>query len=277
MKDINLRQFDDIKLSDKVVVSDPCYERGTWCMGIIENVKKGKWRTFVEYYDDGKWGTRVKNLIVSHNRATPTRIRRAMDFEVGVDSGCAGVFCDSIYPMRENENWRDKVSDVTMEGYNDLYTYYNHLKVVEGFKNLTVEDLETYNEKAFKELGVYSTSAYIYAKHRHSGIIEEQITKEGFVAETLNKIRDNIVGYESMAKTGNSFEKTVGETLAKEAKDLVRYIETGTLPKKPYYPQAGVVDGRGFVSSSGYGDGGYICYVKRNRQGQVVGIRINYI
>lgn len=34
---------------------------------------------------------------------------------------------------------------------------------------------------------------------------------------------------------------------------------------------------KGFVSQSGYGDGGYKCYVKRNSDGQIIAIMIEYI
>ena len=40
---------------------------------------------------------------------------------------------------------------------------------------------------------------------------------------------------------------------------------------------AGTIDELGFVSSSGYGDGGYGCWVARNRDGYIVAIRIEYI
>lgn len=40
---------------------------------------------------------------------------------------------------------------------------------------------------------------------------------------------------------------------------------------------AGTVDEFGFVSSSGYGDGSYDCWVARNKDGYIVAIRIEYI
>ena len=40
---------------------------------------------------------------------------------------------------------------------------------------------------------------------------------------------------------------------------------------------AGTIDELGLVSSSGYGDGGYACYIARERNGYIVAIRIEYI
>ena len=41
--------------------------------------------------------------------------------------------------------------------------------------------------------------------------------------------------------------------------------------------RAGAKDERCYVSSSGYGDGGYDIYVARNEDGQIIGIRIPFI
>ena len=43
--------------SGKVVLSDPCYELGTWCQGIVNNVKNGEWFADAEYVDS--FGNRV--------------------------------------------------------------------------------------------------------------------------------------------------------------------------------------------------------------------------
>ena len=40
---------------------------------------------------------------------------------------------------------------------------------------------------------------------------------------------------------------------------------------------ANIIDGKGFVSSSGYGDGEYECWTSRNRDGQIVSIMIDYL
>jgi hypothetical protein len=42
-------------------------------------------------------------------------------------------------------------------------------------------------------------------------------------------------------------------------------------------PEWGTIDGYGVVSSSGYGDGGYDIYTRRNRDGRVVGVMLRFI
>jgi hypothetical protein len=85
--------------SDKVVVSDPCYELGTtWCQGVISNVKPGNWKGLVEKTDAGDWGVRNSNIIAMHGSIEdPNLTWEECPFEVGVDSGQAGIFDIGIY------------------------------------------------------------------------------------------------------------------------------------------------------------------------------------
>lgn len=86
--------------SGAVMVSDPCYKRGTWCHGKIENVKNGVWRAAVGISHEGAWGDRVAFLIATHGDIPVygTKLdRHEAEFEVGVDSGQAGIFDDTHY------------------------------------------------------------------------------------------------------------------------------------------------------------------------------------
>lgn len=85
-----------ITLSDRVRVSDPCYDNDVWCKTMLTGVLPGKFKVEVDKSDEGGWGNRVAGLTVVHE-----------DFghldgweyhsEIGVDSGQAGVFCESTY------------------------------------------------------------------------------------------------------------------------------------------------------------------------------------
>ena len=155
-----------IKLGNKVMVSDPCYELNTWCQGVLENVLPGTYNCNVEYSYEGDWGTRVSAIEVTHQDCGIYRFEMA-DFSVGVDSGQAGIFDYEYYATYHTDRterphvddcWYDRVCDIT---------------------------------------------------------------------------------------------------LARES--------------------AGTIDELGFVSSAGYGDGDYDCWVARNRDGYIVAIRIEYI
>jgi hypothetical protein len=98
-------------VSGKVCVTDPCYNRGTWCGNFDLPAKKGKWRARIHYRDEGSWGIRVHSLFVVHeNHKRPEKYTKedALPNSVGVDSGTAGVFCSSIYPhVTEDEKQRE--------------------------------------------------------------------------------------------------------------------------------------------------------------------------
>ncbi len=76
-------------------ISDPCYDTNVWCSGQINGVKLGTWHAFVERHDGGvSWGERIARLVVfaeGHNPSVEMDWQ-AVDFEVGVDSGQAGIF-----------------------------------------------------------------------------------------------------------------------------------------------------------------------------------------
>ena len=80
--------------SDKLVISDPCYDLGTWCMGTIPNVKPGLWSASIGVVDTGEFGKRVAYLSAFHQGSPDIRDLKVCPatFEVGVDSGQAGIF-----------------------------------------------------------------------------------------------------------------------------------------------------------------------------------------
>ena len=97
--------------SGKLRVTDPCYDRDTRCAGTIENALKGWWNASVVKTDgsDG-WGRRCATLIVQHKSyyflpESYKWVKTGID--VGVDSGQAGVFEDSLYPHGETGEYGD--------------------------------------------------------------------------------------------------------------------------------------------------------------------------
>lgn len=92
-------------------VTDPCYQRDTWCCGTVP-AKNGRWIGVVELSDEGSWGTRVKRLTAHHESAS-AEVSEFVPIEVGVDSGQAGFFDDAAYPSGD-----------TNGEYGDLSTFY---------------------------------------------------------------------------------------------------------------------------------------------------------
>ena len=97
--------------SGKLVVTDPCYDRSTWCMGYLEKVKNGTWEAFAHYSDDRSWGDRVAKLVVFHKdhrypKGFPQVLRddEGKRVDIGVDSGQAGFFDDGVYPDGDRDD-----------------------------------------------------------------------------------------------------------------------------------------------------------------------------
>jgi hypothetical protein len=169
----NIEHIGTFNLGTKVMVSDPCYSLGTWCQGVLENVKSGIWDAYLKMSDEGDWGLRVAELITvnsEHYKEHPAIMDEHQEFEVGVDSGCAGIFDYDYYAKYHKEDEIDE---------------------------------EWYDIIICKQF---------FPTHDQSG-----------------------------------WEKSI------------------------------FTESNGVVSNSGYGDGGYDCYVARNDEGEIIGIRIIYI
>jgi hypothetical protein len=132
--------------SGKMVCSDPCYELGTWCQGVVDNVKNGKWDAGIATSDEGSWGERISHLWVYHIDAVAKnpKILREIEqfngyqlaFDFGVDSGQFGFFDFANY--RNDESAKDYKKydfghDFSMkESGDDWYRAVCHLTLGEG-------------------------------------------------------------------------------------------------------------------------------------------------
>ena len=59
--------------SDKLVISDPCYHLGTWCMGTLSNVEPGLWTASIGIVDTGDFGKRIAYLSAFHQDSPDIR------------------------------------------------------------------------------------------------------------------------------------------------------------------------------------------------------------
>lgn len=101
-----------ITLGNKVVVSDPCYELDTWCAGTLNNVLPGEYNCDIVKKNTW-WGNRVTHLYAIHAdyNTELNEINEMQDFEVGVDSGTAGIFDYEYYALyhfgKTDDQWYD--------------------------------------------------------------------------------------------------------------------------------------------------------------------------
>ena len=91
---LELGEFEVV--SGRLAVSDPCYDANV-CE--LENVMNGTWHaSAVELYT-GSWGRRVARLIAVHEDYVNEKMSKGqcLGFDIGVDSGQAGLFDASHY------------------------------------------------------------------------------------------------------------------------------------------------------------------------------------
>ena len=102
-----------IELSEKVIVSDPCYERNDRGMVKDLTVKPGRYKTGIVYNDDEEWGCRIASLFAVHEDLKDPKLTdwKSVGVEVAVDSGQCGVFDDSIYPQLEDPAYTEMFYD----------------------------------------------------------------------------------------------------------------------------------------------------------------------
>lgn len=91
-------KMNKIKLSSRVVISDPCYKIPTWCQVVLDKVLPGNYMVDVDPINAGVWGTRISMLIAIHEDHLKMNLRwDEYPGVVGVDSGQCGIFSDESY------------------------------------------------------------------------------------------------------------------------------------------------------------------------------------
>ena len=93
-----MKYMSTFNLGSKVMVSDPCYEVGTWCQKTLDGVLPGEYDSHVIIDNFGSWGKRVSQLIAHHKNHRLIDLKwEDVDATIGVDSGQAGIFNFETY------------------------------------------------------------------------------------------------------------------------------------------------------------------------------------
>lgn len=112
-----------IKLGSRVRVADPCYGTWVWCSGELTNVKEGDYYVIVDVNNTEWGGLRVCSLAVfnvdSIRDKDLTDFTEKVPFEVGVDSGQAGIYDAEYFEKYHTEDeaddkWYDEVCNLTL-------------------------------------------------------------------------------------------------------------------------------------------------------------------
>lgn len=118
--------------SGKFQVTDPCYDKKTWCAGSLDNVRNGTWVGYVVRCDETGQkpfpdGIRNAELHAYHSdlKKLPTKWTKSK-IHVGVDSGQAGIFDEAKYPEggAEDDKFYDACGKQTLGEYGSPDGYY---------------------------------------------------------------------------------------------------------------------------------------------------------
>ena len=209
--------------SGKMIVTDPCYDKDTWCQAKLDNVRNGTWKATAEYSDEGDWGDRVAGIWVWHDSLNIDN--PAMQFpacpeyipaDIGVDSGQAGFFDLEQYPNdpHEDDAFYNAVCKLTLSG-----VPYSVLEETGVYPMADLDKL-TDEQKALRASSDYDDRNAYYAR------------------KFTNRDGDTSSNRRNRSKLADALEA---------------HGSLGSFGVMPF----------GAVSSSGYGDGSYDLHVLR--------------
>lgn len=265
-------------------ISDPCYNRKTWCAGKIENILNGTWKAQVikkcetyEYVGDvkdwakGKTFNFNRNVLIAVHESfdkNSAYCKVKSDIQGGIDAGMAGIFDEQFY----KKNYKEDYILVGREEYDQKQREYSQktlqeshqlLAKINGYEYtpLTKEEL-TKDDLKYRlnwlESEIENLPKEIKEHSKRKGF--EQFAKRDVIK--LKEYRARVARYKADPKPENLIERT---------RDWYEIC----CDKSCSNIGAGVIR-NGVVSSSGYGDGGYQTYIIYNSDGKVIGIKLQF-
>lgn len=141
-----------LQLENKVDITDPCYDKGTWCR-ITEKCEPGIYTGYVEIFDEGEWGKRVASIaIYKDDEISETNM---FINEIGVDAGLAGFFRNK--PDYPDDKWSEFLHEAGLYKENGEYDYDKEYYQVEyglfsssGYGDGSYSVYTNYERTAFK-------------------------------------------------------------------------------------------------------------------------------
>lgn len=260
--------------SGNVRVSDPCYNKDTWCNGLLNNVSVGRWKSYVYVVEDDIFNISERSsVLISHLESVNSDNLHweKTDIHVGVDSGQAGIYDDKYFKDDKSVIKSSTMYNYSMPVLSD--NYFNDLdKVMSHDFGISINKRLAESAKIKLKEGKISKDEY----DKEMEIISESLK------ERTEYIKENLYMYNIIeidwSDKGNNKPKKDGDRWydVNCANTLGVYNQPGKYHKDDINERLGGVIPFGVVSQSGYGDGGYPCHVAKEN-GKIVGIKITFI
>ncbi len=272
-------------------VSDPCYTRDVWCCGTVDNCRTGTWEAAILKKVEGDWGERVSVLAARHESSrTPFSVLRSWiepgkrnwsfcPFEVGVDSGQAGLFDDLHYQDSIIEEW-DLDPQTLLSIHDDILRvdWYNADEGICG--DYDPDNPEDMNLLRFDVYVKGPTGWEEVDDASYCSMIPASAPKDSLrrtLRRIFKKYREVIMSYPveySVKHLGENLSWITDTGEEVELFDQLWYDRCCQITLSRL--RAGVLP-NGVVSSSGFGDGGYTAFTHKDSSGRVDFIFIVFI
>ena len=99
-----MERIGTMTLGNEVDITDPCYDKDTWCRETVECVP-GEYTGYVKISDEGRWGKRVASIAIYKDDKVKDLYSMEYIGHIGVDAGLAGFFNDK--PDFHNDKWME--------------------------------------------------------------------------------------------------------------------------------------------------------------------------
>lgn len=258
------RNTTTIRLPDRTIVTDPCYDSKLKCLAHI-NTLPGEYtcNCIYDLTDRNIKGLRIKHTSLGSKEFTCEDLKLS-DQSVSVDSGTAGFFDEYIFKQIEadgydkKEKWYKDICRQTSEIIdNEPVRLENNTDIM-----MIITKLASYfNDNKISPKNHADISAYFTAKHNDAALITTQISD-------ILKNKFNITYDENARSIDPNILRAHLAQICKHCKsitnkDFYAFQSTRKICK------AINIDNMGFASNTAYGDGTYAMYVHKNQQKQI--------
>ena len=232
-------------MSGDVRVTDPCYEMNTWCAGTVTDVARGVWRAQV--------GNCIDEFDIKHSKERFHKEIADIESTEDVEAQKLEELAAEIEKQPEGEEKERAKKAIT--------------RIANNFRDYRLRELLEYgNPMTWK-----GRISFLHIRHE-SVPADEPIDPTKFVKSEIHVGVDsgqagffNAANYEREAHKmveGDRHSAFYSACMAETLKDDEAW---------------GTVMGWGVVSSTGWGDGGYNLFIRRNEEGQMIEGRIVYL
>lgn len=100
-----------ITFPEEIIIADPTYKADSPYIIQLNNVQKGQYNIYLDFYSDPQWGQRIASITAVHENYEPKFVD--IDIEEGniaVDSGTAGIYAKDFFKHHpRNIEWLEKI------------------------------------------------------------------------------------------------------------------------------------------------------------------------